>query len=189
MRTIAGILPTTGGSVQFAGESITGLPPYCIAYRGLAYVPQGRGIFPKLTVEENLTIGTRAQRLRGARIPEVIYNYFPILAERSDQLGGTLSGGQQQQLAIGRAMCGNPKILILDEPSEGVQPNIVQQIGTFLREIVANGDMSVLLVEQNLELGLKASDRCIVLEKGRVVHEALPAAFEDQALLSSFLSI
>jgi urea ABC transporter ATP-binding protein UrtE len=189
MRAIAGALPTTSGNTRLAGATITGLPPYRIARQGLAYVPQGRGIFPKLTVEENLTIGTRAQGARGGRIPRSVYDHFPILAERRAQLGGTLSGGQQQQLAIGRALCGDPRLLLLDEPSEGIQPNIVQQIRVFLRAVVAEGSLSVLLVEQNLELGLKVADRCIVIEKGRVVHEALPSEFENEEVLRRFLAI
>jgi urea ABC transporter ATP-binding protein UrtE len=189
MRAISGALSATSGSVRLAGDTISGLPSYSVARQGLAYVRQGRGIFAKLTVEENLLVGTRANASGNGRIPESVYEYFPILAERRSQLRGTLSGGQQQQLAIGRALCGDPRMLLLDEPSEGVQPNIVHQIGVFLRAIVAERSLSVLLVEQNLELGLKTAHRCIVIEKGRVVHEAPPTEFENEEVLRRFLAI
>lgn len=189
MRTIAGALQSTRGNVSLKGRQLTGLKSYDIARAGLAYVPQGRGIFPQLSVHENLILGTRAQGKRNASIPKMVYEYFPILAERQVQLGGTLSGGQQQQLAIARALCGMPTVLLLDEPSEGIQPNIVDQIGDFLKDIVSRSGLSVILVEQNLNLGLTAPSRCIVIEKGRVVHEAPPADFQDQELLKRFLAI
>jgi ABC-type branched-subunit amino acid transport system ATPase component len=131
LQSIVGLVPTTSGMVQFAGDELTGLPAYKIARRGIAFVPQGRGILPKLTVGENLIAGTRAAGSNG-QIPPQIYEYFPILKERFHQLGGTLSGGQQQMLALGRALCGKPKILLLDEPSEGIQPNIVAELATIL---------------------------------------------------------
>src|SRR5262249_55870189 len=130
----------------------------------------GRGILPKLTVKENLLAGTRAAG-NGASIPDRIYQYFPILRERLSQLGGTLSGGQQQMLALARALCGRPKVLLLDEPSEGIQPNIVKELEIILPNIVKDGALSVLVVEQNLDLALSIGDRFIFMDKGEIVHE------------------
>jgi urea ABC transporter ATP-binding protein UrtE len=189
MRTIAGLLRPTGGKVEFGNADITGLPPHRVARGGIAYVPQGRGIFPKLSVRENLAIGTRARGTGDDRIPDEIYRHFPILKERAEQLGGTLSGGQQQQLAIGRALCGNPKLLLLDEPSEGIQPNIVQDLGRLIRELVDRVGLSVLLVEQNLDLGLKVASRCVFMEKGAIVHEGKPDELRDEAILHRYLAI
>jgi branched-chain amino acid transport system ATP-binding protein len=189
MKTLAGALPPSSGSVIFQGTEIAGWRPNQIARQGLAYVPQGRGIFPKLTVQENLLLGTRARRDRSGAIPDAIYTYFPILRERAFQDGGTLSGGQQQQLAIGRAMCGDPRLLLLDEPSEGIQPNIVWQIGQFLTTIARESQISVVLVEQNLDLALNVGDRCLVMEKGRIVHSGTPDEFRNEEVLRKFLAI
>jgi urea ABC transporter ATP-binding protein UrtE len=189
MKTLAGALPPSSGSVIFQGTEIAGWRPNQIARQGLAYVPQGRGIFPKLTVQENLLLGTRARRDRSGAIPDAIYTHFPILRERAFQDGGTLSGGQQQQLAIGRAMCGDPRLLLLDEPSEGIQPNIVWQIGQFLTTIARESQISVVLVEQNLDLALNVGDRCLVMEKGRIVHSGTPDEFRNEEVLRKFLAI
>ncbi|GEO16981.1 urea ABC transporter ATP-binding subunit UrtE [Microvirga aerophila] len=189
MRTLAGALPPSSGSVVFQETEIAGWRPNQIARQGLAYVPQGRGIFPKLTVQENLLLGTRARRDRSGTIPDAIYTHFPILRERAFQDGGTLSGGQQQQLAIGRAMCGDPRLLLLDEPSEGIQPNIVWQIGQFLTTIARESQISVVLVEQNLDLALNVGDRCLVMEKGRIVHSGTPDEFRNEEVLRKFLAI
>lgn len=188
MRTLAGQVPATQGEVLFKETNIVNWPSYRIAKQGVALVPQGRGIFPKLTVLENLTIGTRASR-SGQGIPETVYDYFPILAERKDQLGGTLSGGQQQQLAIARALCGSPSLILLDEPSEGIQPNIVHQIGLFLRRLVMETGLSVLLVEQNLDLAVTAADRCLIMEKGRIIHEGTADDLHNEEMLSQFLAV
>jgi urea ABC transporter ATP-binding protein UrtE len=189
MKTLAGALPPSSGSVVFQETEIAGWRPNQIARQGLAYVPQGRGIFPKLTVQENLLLGTRARRDRSGAIPDAIYTHFPILRERAFQDGGTLSGGQQQQLAIGRAMCGDPRLLLLDEPSEGIQPNIVWQIGQFLTTIARESQISVVLVEQNLDLALNVGDRCLVMEKGRIVHSGTPDEFRNEEVLRKFLAI
>ncbi len=189
MKTLSGVLPPSSGSVVFQGTEIAGWRSSQIARQGLAYVPQGRGIFPKLTVQENLLLGTRAKRDRSGAIPETIYTHFPILRERAFQHGGTLSGGQQQQLAIGRAMCGDPRLLLLDEPSEGIHPNIVWQIGQFLRTIARESQISVVLVEQNLDLALNVGDRCLVMEKGRIVHSGTPDEFRNEEVLRKFLAI
>jgi branched-chain amino acid transport system ATP-binding protein len=187
IRVLMGLLRASAGRIEIDGSDITAAPPYSIARLGIGYVPQGRGIFPKLTVRENLFIGTRAAGSRP--IPPQVFEFFPILGERLDQLGGTLSGGQQQMLAIGRAMCGNPKVLLLDEPSEGIQPDIVHQIGELIRRIVAETDLAVLLVEQNLDLGLGAATRCIIMEKGTIVREGRPDEFRDERVLREYLAI
>jgi urea ABC transporter ATP-binding protein UrtE len=187
MRSIIGLLRPTRGSARLEGEVLTGLHPHQIASRGLAYVPQGRGIFARLTVRENLLIGTRAAG--SGPIPEEVFEHFPILKERLGQAGGTLSGGQQQMLAIARALCSRPKALLLDEPSEGVQPNIVQEIGTLIRDIVERSRMAILLVEQNLDLALQTAHRCAFMEKGRIVHEGTPQELEHETILRRYLAI
>ena len=187
MRSIIGLLRPSRGSARLEGDVLTGLHPHQIARRGIAYVPQGRAIFAKLTVRENLLIGTRAAAR--AQIPEEVFEHFPILRERIGQPGGTLSGGQQQMLAIARALCSRPKLLLLDEPSEGVQPNIVQEIGMLIRDIVERSGIAILLVEQNLDLALQTAHRCAFMEKGRIVHEGAPKELEDETILRRHLAI
>ena len=142
-----------------------------MARHGVAYVPQGRGIFPKLSVEENLLVGLRARRDDVREIPTEVLDMFPLLAPRMKQLGGTLSGGQQQILAIARALCGAPDLLLLDEPSEGIQPSIVIQISDLLHQFNQEMGLTVLVVEQNLELIRRTATRCLVMQKGRISEE------------------
>jgi urea ABC transporter ATP-binding protein UrtE len=189
MRVLMGLIPSSAGRIALDGADVTGAPPYRIARLGIGYVPQGRGIFPKLTVRENLMIGTRARSDGRSEIQERVFDFFPILKERLAQAGGTLSGGQQQMLAIGRALCGNPKVLLLDEPSEGIQPDIVHHIGEIIRRLVSDTDLAVLLVEQNLDLGLGAASRCIIMEKGTIVREGRPEEFQDEKVLREYLAI
>lgn len=189
MKTAMGLVPATGGRVSLRGHDISGMPTHGIARAGISYVPQGRGIFDKLTVEDNLKMGLRANPSASAGIPAFIFDRFPILADRRRQIAGTMSGGQKQQLAISRALCGDPKVLLLDEPSEGIQPNIVQDIGLFLRELVTTRKISVLLVEQNLGLVEAAADRFAIMVKGEIVHKGMPAELKDEALLQRYLSV
>jgi len=189
MRVLMGLLPPSAGRFTLDGTDLTRAAPYRIARHGFGYVPQGRGIFPKLTVRENLTVGSRARADGRVEIPERVFEFFPILKERLRQLGGTLSGGQQQMLAIGRALCGEPKVLLLDEPSEGIQPDIVRQIGDIVRRLVAETNLAVLLVEQNLDLGLGAATRCAIMEKGTIVLEGRPDEFQDEKVLREYLAI
>ena len=189
MKALIGLLRPTDGRVELDGNAIQGLPPHRIARLGMAYVPQGRGIFAKLSVRENLLVGTRAQRNGTGAIPDEVFSYFPILQERLDQAGGTLSGGEQQMLAIARALCGHPAVLLLDEPSEGIQPSIVQELGRIIARISQSSGTSVLLVEQNIDLALETSGRCLVMEKGRIVHEGAPDDLRDEAVLSKYLAI
>ncbi len=189
MRTLIGLLKATGGSVSFSGADITNLAPHEIARRGIAYVPQGRGIFPKLSVAENLELGTRSRPDGRSDVPAEIFDYFPRLKERLSQTAGTMSGGEQQMLAIGRALAGDPKILLLDEPSEGIQPSIVYEIGQFLNRIVAETGISVLLVEQNVDLALATADRCTVMEKGRIVRTGSVEEMSDETVMREFLAV
>ena len=168
LKSLIGINKPTSGEIILDGKNVAGLAPNRLARSGVAYVPQGRGIFPKLTVEENLLVGLRSRKDKRRTIPEEILDMFPILRERLTQLGGTLSGGQQQILALARALCGDPDLLLLDEPSEGIQPSIVHSIGHLLETVNRDLDLTILLVEQNLELARRTASRCLVMEKGRI---------------------
>ena len=186
MRTIMGSLRQTGGKVTLGDRDVTSLPPNKRAKSGLALVPQGRQIFPKLSVEENLRVGLQARTDGVKTIPSEIYDLFPVLKTMGKRMGGDLSGGQQQQLAIARALCGDPKVLLLDEPTEGIQPNIIQQIGHVLRRLVDERSMTVVLVEQYLDFVREFGQRFYVLNRGAVVatgdtHE-LTDAIIDQHL-------
>jgi urea transport system ATP-binding protein len=168
LKCVAGLLPVRSGSIAFDGVDVTRLPPHARARLGLGYVPQGREIFPRLTVEENLRLGL-APRPRGATIPERIYEMFPVLAEMKHRRGGDLSGGQQQQLAIGRALATGPKLLVLDEPTEGIQPSIIKDIERAIRKLAAEGGMAILLVEQYYDFARSLADRYVVLSRGEVI--------------------
>jgi branched-chain amino acid transport system ATP-binding protein len=168
IHTIMGLLPATGGSAVFDNLSLVGLPPHRIAQAGLGLVPEGRQIFPTLTVEENL-IATAASRFAAPRWSlDRVYSFFPQLSERRRHMGNELSGGEQQMLAIGRAIMTNPKVLLLDEPSLGLSPILIQQIFAIIREINAAG-MTILLVEQNALQALGVANRGYVLQTGRVI--------------------
>ena len=175
LRAILGLLRRTGGSVSYAGQDLTTVPAHKIASLGIGYVPQGRGIFPLLTVEENLYLG-----LKGAPNPALrddIFSRFPRLQERLNQAAGTLSGGEQQMLAIARCLLMSPKLIMLDEPTEGIMPKLVSQIRHEIAEIAQRG-IAVLLVEQNLRTALRLADRVYLMERGSIVHEATPAALQ-----------
>lgn len=189
LRALTGLLRPVSGRAELDGCPIVGLPPYRIARLGIGYVPQGRGILPKLTVEENLFIGTRAQPQRGGRIPKSVFDYFPILMERLKQRGGTLSGGEQQQLAIARALCGKPRLLLLDEPSEGLQPSVVQLITQLIPRLAREEGIAVLLVEQNFDVVLNAATRCLIMEKGQIVYHGDTADLENSAVVGELLAV
>jgi branched-chain amino acid transport system ATP-binding protein len=185
IRSIVGFTPPREGTIAFHGREIQRLPPYRVARAGLALVPQGRRIFAPLTVTENLAIGARAGAWTAARIQEL----FPRLRERRAQSGGTLSGGEQQMLAIGRALMTNPRLLLLDEPSEGLAPLIVREIGRVLRRLKEAG-LAILLVEQNVPLALRVADRVYVMSKGQIVyHGASSALAADEDVKRRFLGI
>ena len=173
LEAVMGLVETTGGEIRFEGERISGLEPYRIPRRGIGYVPQGRRIFPELSVRENLEIGC----VRGALDPTMlarVFEYFPRLKERLSQAGGTLSGGEQQMLAIGRALLGRPRLLLLDEPTEGLMPSLVTLVEATMRRLREEGT-TILLVEQNLATALGVADRVYVMEKGEIRVTAEPA--------------
>ena len=176
LRTIVGLHPESGGRVLLDGADITTLPPYKRARRGIGYVPQGRGIFPHLTVEENLRMGFPAVYGRGKSpaVPNHVYDLFPVLKKLRKRKGGVLSGGEQQQLAIGRALVTQPKLLILDEPTEGIQPSIVQQIDEAIQTIRKQLRISILLVEQFLDFVWSIADRFYVLRRGIIADQGSP---------------
>lgn len=175
VRNIVGLLRSNSGQIVLEGKRadtvITRLPAHKRAKLGLGYVPQGRMIFPKLTVEENLKVGLQARIDGKKRIPNEVYDLFPLLKNLLARKGGDLSGGQQQQLAIARAMVGNPKILILDEPTEGIQPNIIQRIGKVLTQLAADRGMTVVLVEQYVDFVRQFGHRFYIMNRGQVVTE------------------
>lgn len=166
---VMGLIKPSSGSIMFEGHDLTVASAEKRAGLGIGYVPQGRQIFPMLTVEENLQIGLPIRKERRAKIPEFIYELFPVLYDMKSRRGGDLSGGQQQQLAIGRALVIDPKLLILDEPTEGIQPNIVQEIGDIIRQLNKETGLTVLLVEQKLPFVRRTSDRFIIMDRGRAV--------------------
>jgi urea transport system ATP-binding protein len=171
MKTIMGLLAPSSGSIELAGRDITQLIASRRARSGIALVPQGRQIFPKLTVEENLKVGLQARPDGSRTIPGEVFDLFPVLKTMSHRMGGDLSGGQQQQLAIARALAGDPKVLLLDEPTEGIQPNIIQHIGEVLRDLVNKRKMTVVLVEQYLDFVREFGTSFYILNRGAVVAE------------------
>jgi branched-chain amino acid transport system ATP-binding protein len=173
IRSIVGFTPPRAGRIRFEGEAIERWPAHRIARRGLALVPQGRRIFAPLTVRENLLLGARGTGWTLERVLDL----FPRLRERGEQLGGTLSGGEQQMLAIGRALLTNGRLLLLDEPSEGLAPLVVREIGRTLERLKAER-LSILLVEQNYHLALRVADRTYVMNKGQIVYQGTPASLE-----------
>ena len=189
LRAIMGLVRIGQGTIQLDGRAIAGLAPYRIAAEGISYIPQGRGIFPRLTVEENLRIGTKSSDVRNATVPLEVFDFFPILRERAGQRAGTLSGGEQQMLAIGRGLAAKPRVMPLDEPSEGIQPSIVHRIGDVLRQINMETRMTILLVEQNLDLGLSVATRCVIMEKGQVAFAGTPAETGREEVIKRYLAV
>jgi urea transport system ATP-binding protein len=188
LQCIMGLLPARGGSIRFQGEDIIKLPADRRASMGIGYVPQGRQIFPLLTVEENLQIGLPARCDRQRRIPGFIYDLFPVLKDMRGRRGGDLSGGQQQQLAIGRALVIDPKLLILDEPTEGIQPNIVHEIGDIIRRLNWEIGLTVLLVEQKLPFARRVADSFCILDRGRAVARGEMSDLSD-GLVREYLTV
>ncbi|MCE2484003.1 MAG: urea ABC transporter ATP-binding subunit UrtE [Desulfurellaceae bacterium] len=180
LKTIMGILPAASGSLRFEDLELTSRPAELRARLGIGYVPQGREVFPQLSVEENLRIGLPARRDGRRAIPDAVFDFFPVLKQMLGRRGGDLSGGQQQQLAIGRALVLDPKLLILDEPTEGIQPNIVQEIGDILLRLNHEQGLTILLVEQKLPFARRVADAFAVMEKGSVVAEGPIAGLTDE---------
>jgi urea transport system ATP-binding protein len=169
LKCLMGLIPTRTGTMKLGERDITRSTPHQRAALGIGYVPQGREIFNRLTVEENLLMGLAARSDKRRDIPPEIFDLFPVLKSMLKRRGGDLSGGQQQQLAIGRALAGNPKILILDEPTEGIQPSIIKDIGRVIRSLADRGDMSILLVEQYYEFARDLADQYLIMSRGEVV--------------------
>jgi urea ABC transporter ATP-binding protein UrtE len=188
MRALIGLLPARRGSIVYRGEDITGHSSNRRAARGIGYVPQGREVFAQMSVLDNLRMGQFVNRAR-AFSPDEVYAHFPFLEQRSRQRAGTLSGGEQEMLAIARALVGGPDLLLLDEPSDGVQPSIVHQIGDFIIRLVAGRPLGVLIVEQNIELMQRAAQRAYVMDKGRVVAELTKEELLNTELLASYLAV
>jgi urea transport system ATP-binding protein len=181
LRCVMGIVAIRTGSVVWKDKSLERLPPYSRVASGLGYVPQGRDIFPRLTVEENLLVGAASDRsVRG--VSKEIYDLFPILKEMKNRRAGDLSGGQQQQLAIGRALMGRPELLLLDEPTEGIQPSIIQEIGKTLRRLVEEFRMTILLVEQYYDFARHLADHYVVMDRGEVVAQGAGKDMEQDGV-------
>jgi len=187
-KSIMGLLPIKSGKLVYNGKDIVGLSSDKRAGLAIGYVPQGREIFPQLTVKENLDIGLLGNRNGLRQVPEKIYELFPVLKDMLKRKGGDLSGGQQQQLAIGRALCLEPKLLILDEPSEGIQPNIVQQIGNVIDYLTKEEKLTVVIVEQKLPFARKHGDDFFILDRGSVVADGQMSELSE-SIVNKYLSV
>ena len=189
LKCIMGVLASKSGRIVMDGQDVTRMPPHARAHRGMAYVPQGREIFPRLSVEENLLMGLATKKHgSGAEIPPEIFEMFPVLKSMLNRRGGDLSGGQQQQLAIGRALAMSPKILILDEPTEGIQPSIIKDIERVIRALAQRGDMAILLVEQYYDFARDLADHYLVMRRGEIVKSGAGATM-DSDNVRSYLSV
>ncbi|WP_170246071.1 urea ABC transporter ATP-binding subunit UrtE [Methylobacterium gnaphalii] len=186
MKTLMGIVPTKSGTISVDGTDVTTMKSHARVAAGLAYVPQGRMIFSTMTAQENIETGLTVTGSR--RVPQDLYTMFPVLLEMKGRRGGNLSGGQQQQLAIARALASKPKVLLLDEPTEGIQPSIIREMGRTLKKIRDERGLSIVVSEQVLSFALDVADRVLVIENGSIVHEALRADV-DEAKVSRFLSV
>jgi branched-chain amino acid transport system ATP-binding protein len=190
MKCLIGLLPAMAGTILYDRNDVTAEDANVRARRGIGYIPQGRGIFPRLTVAENLTMGEMIGTDKsGTKLRELVDRYFPILGTRSSQRAGTMSGGEQQQLAIGRALIGNPDLVLLDEPSEGIQPSIVQQIGENIKKLNAEIGLTVLFVEQNIDMIMSMAQRCYVMDKGAIVDQVAPGDLADDQVMRKYLAI
>ena len=181
LKCLMGLVPARTGSVRFDGQDITAAPSHARVKAGIGYVPQGREIFPRLTVEENLRMGL-ATRPAGTPIPERIFEMFPVLKQMMKRRGGDLSGGQQQQLAIGRALAFGPKLLILDEPTEGIQPSIIKDIERAIRVLAEEGSMAILLVEQYYDFARSLADQYLLMERGVIIKHGAGADMEKDGV-------
>lgn len=185
IRAISGLHPRSGGTVTLDGEDLGHMPAHQLARKGIALVPQGREIFPLLTVRENLETGYSCLPASAHSVPEEMFELFPVLKEMQNRRGGDLSGGQQQQLAIARALITRPRLLLLDEPTEGIQPNVIQQIGEVIGKLRSDGQMAIVLVEQYFEFAYRLADRFTVLRRGEVILEGTKGTLDKAALLQS----
>lgn len=186
LKALIGMLPSRSGSIRMGTQELAGTSSHERVHRGLAFVPQGRMIFSQLTVEENILVGLRSATQR--TVPEYVYRFFPVLAEMKSRRGGNLSGGQQQMLAIARALVTEPKVLILDEPTEGIQPSIIKDIARILNVLRVERQIAIVVSEQVLSFALDLADRFLVIDGGRIVHDEARAHL-DQDKVRSFLTI
>lgn len=186
LKSLIGLLPARSGHIRLNGRELTGVPTYKRVEHGLAFVPQGRMVFPLLTVEQNILTGAEHSGHRS--VPEYIYRFFPVLQEMKSRKGGNLSGGQQQMLAIARALISDPKVLILDEPTEGIQPSIIKELARTLNVLRAERGFAVVVSEQVLSFALELADRFLVIDRGRIVHDELRSSL-DQEKVRSFLTV
>ena len=189
MKTLIGLLPTQQGEMLFCGKKIQNLACHHRARLGLGYVPQGRDVFPRMTVAENLAVSRIVSSQSSPQSLTEIFNLFPVLKERQKQKAGTMSGGQQQQLAIARALLTNPSLLLLDEPSEGIQPSVVQEIGRAILHLNRTNGLTVMLVEQNMSMITAVAQRGYVMDKGRVITELSREELQDRDRLRTYLSV
>ena len=183
LKCLMGLIPVKSGEVRWQNQLINTRKPHQRVQAGIAYVPQGREIFPRLKVEENLLMGlARFSGAQASRVPEEIYQLFPVLREMKTRRGGDLSGGQQQQLAIGRALACQPQLLILDEPTEGIQPSVIKEIGAVIRQLAQRGDMAILLVEQFYDFAAELADSYLVMSRGEIVQRGAGANMESEGV-------
>ncbi|MBD9460274.1 urea ABC transporter ATP-binding subunit UrtE [Pseudomonas sp. PDM05] len=183
LKCLMGLLPAKEGVVNWEGKAITTFKPHQRVYAGIAYVPQGREIFGRLTVEENLLMGlARFPGAEAKEVPAFIYELFPVLLQMKHRRGGDLSGGQQQQLAIGRALASRPRLLILDEPTEGIQPSVIKEIGAVIKKLAERGDMAILLVEQFYDFAAELADQYLVMSRGEIVQQGRGENMESEGV-------
>jgi urea transport system ATP-binding protein len=186
MKSLMGVIPSSRGSVKLEGKEVSQLKSHQRVAQGFGFVPQGRMIFSSMTVKENIETGLTTTKRRS--VPKELYDMFPVLLEMRNRRGGNLSGGQQQQLAIARALASDPKMLFLDEPTEGIQPSIIREMGRTLKAIRDQRGLSIVVSEQVLSFALDIADRILVIEKGQIVHEELRESV-DEAKVASYLSV
>ena len=186
LKALIGLLPIRSGHIRLNGSELTGMPSYKRVAQGLAFVPQGRMVFPLLTVEQNILTGAEHSGHRS--VPEYIYRFFPVLQEMKTRKGGNLSGGQQQMLAIARALISDPKVLILDEPTEGLQPSIIKELARTLNVLRAERGFAIVVSEQVLSFAFELADRFLVIDRGRIVHDEVRASL-DLEKVRSFLTV
>ena len=189
LKTVMGLLEPSEGTISYDGTDVTRASADERARAGIGYIPQGRDVFPRLTVEQNIRMGETIRADSDETLYDQIYDYFPVLEERASQEAGTLSGGQQQMLAIGRALVSNPDLLLLDEPSEGIQPSIVDQISRDMQTINDDLGTTILFVEQNLGVIREMADRCYAMERGTVVDELGPSTIADEDAIAEYLAV
>ncbi|MBJ8372274.1 urea ABC transporter ATP-binding subunit UrtE [Citrobacter cronae] len=183
LKCLMGLIPARSGSVLWQEKNVTHWKPHQRVRAGVAYVPQGRDIFPRLTVEENLLLGlSRFSAQDARRVPDDIYALFPVLQEMKYRRGGDLSGGQQQQLAIGRALASRPQLLILDEPTEGIQPSVIKEIGQVISQLAHRGDMAILLVEQFYDFAQQLADKYLLMSRGSIIQSGFGENMESEGV-------